>query len=345
MLGRAWAFGSANRLLKNTREAFECAARLVKERRFPFSCHICSPSNRERLALADSRDTNRKSEEMKTDNDKVRQTKILVADDDEAVRTSLRAVLELNAFLVTTAANVGEALHLIDAEPFDALLCDLHMPGAGDGFTVVGAMRHMNPDAVTLVFTGYPALKNAMDAILLQADEILVKPMEIPVLVALIREKLQKRGARKAANAERVAAILERDALTTITDWLARVNRASDLTSVPLSNEQRTGHLPRLFQELLHRLRVPHRLGTTEVSEAAADHGKDRCSQGYSVPMMVEESRILQVSIFQTLQNNLTTVDFSSLLLDVMTIADEVDSQLKQAISSFMEEAARRAAA
>jgi hypothetical protein len=51
--------------------------------------------------------------------------------------------------------------------------------------------------------------------------------------------------------------------------------------------------------------------------------------------MIVEESRILQVSIFQTLQNSLTTVDFSLLLIDVMTIADEVDSQLKQTIVSF----------
>ena len=54
--------------------------------------------------------------------------------------------------------------------------------------------------------------------------------------------------------------------------------------------------------------------------------------------MIVEESRILQVSIFQTLQNSLPTVDFSLLLIDVMTIADEVDSQLKQTIVSFTEQ-------
>ena len=71
------------------------------------------------------------------------------------------------------------------------------------------------------------------------------------------------------------------------------------------------------------------------MSEAAVEHGKTRYAQGYSVAMIVEESRILQVSIFQTLQHNLTTVDFSLLLLDVMTIADEVDSQLKQTLVSF----------
>jgi hypothetical protein len=51
--------------------------------------------------------------------------------------------------------------------------------------------------------------------------------------------------------------------------------------------------------------------------------------------MMVEESRALQVSIFNTLQNNLGVADFITLLLDVMTIADEVDSQLKQSLIGY----------
>jgi hypothetical protein len=60
--------------------------------------------------------------------------------------------------------------------------------------------------------------------------------------------------------------------------------------------------------------------------------------------MIIEESRILQVSIFHTLQTNLSVVDFSLLLIDVMTIADEVDSQLKQTVMSFAESAAEIAA-
>ena len=46
--------------------------------------------------------------------------------------------------------------------------------------------------------------------------------------------------------------------------------------------------------------------------------------------MMVQESRILQVSIFETIQRNLSRVDFSLVLPDVMILADEVDSQLAQ---------------
>jgi hypothetical protein len=143
---------------------------------------------------------------------------------------------------------------------------------------------------------------------------------------------------------ERVASILERETPTTIHDWLERVEREDELTCVPLDKEQRTGHLPKLLQELIHRLRVPRNLGTKQVSEAAVQHGKVRLSQGYSVSMIIEESRILQVSIFHTLQKNLSSVDFSLLLTDVMTIADEVDSQLKQTIASFMGQAAARTA-
>ena len=59
--------------------------------------------------------------------------------------------------------------------------------------------------------------------------------------------------------------------------------------------------------------------------------------QNRSEFLVVEESRILQVRIFNTLQDNLVRVDFSKVLLDVMTIADEVDSQLKQAMLSYAE--------
>jgi len=270
--------------------------------------------------------------------------RILIVDDNEIVRESLKEVLELSEFCVTTAKNVSEAIHLIDTEAFDVLLSDLHMPGAGDGFTVISAMRHKHPNAVTLLFTGYPALKEAMDAILLQADEVLVKPMPIREMVTLIRERLEKRRTRRTSYTERVATILEREANTAIAEWLGRVKKEDELNHIALNDEQRTGHLPQLIRELVHRLRVPRNLGTKQPSDGAVMHGTVRRSQGYSIPMIIEESRILQVSIFNTLQSNLKVVDFSLLLVDVMTIADEVDSQLKQTIVSFSETSGSRAA-
>ena len=141
-------------------------------------------------------------------------------------------------------------------------------------------------------------------------------------------------------NRERVAAILESDTSAIIIDWLDRVERDGDLTRVPLSKEERTEHLPKLIWELARRLRVPRKPGT----KAAVRHGKARRSQGYSVPMIEKESRILQVCIFETLQNNLSTEDFSLLLTDAMTLDEGIDSQLKQTLTSFMRQTARIAA-
>jgi hypothetical protein len=114
------------------------------------------------------------------------------------------------------------------------------------------------------------------------------------------------------------------------------VKHDQELTCIPLSFEDRTGHLPNLIADLVYRLRTPSTT-SAQISIAAREHGDLRREQGYTAAMVVEESRILQVSIFNTLQKNLSRVDFSKVLLDVITIADEVDSQLKQAMFSFVE--------
>jgi CheY-like chemotaxis protein len=272
--------------------------------------------------------------------------RVLLVDDNDSIRTTMQLVLELNKFEVVAASSVNEALGHIARDKFDVLLCDLHMPGRGDGLTVVSAMRHANARAVTLVFSGYPEMNEAVSAILLQADEILVKPLDIPSLIGLIAERLANREHSKARTMENVSAILEREGSATILDWLARVQLDKELTRVPLTFEERTGHLPQLLRDLVVRLRKRQKLDADSTTSASAwGHGKKRFRQGYSVAMMVQESRMLQVSIFQTLQSNLPSIDFSLLLTDVMCIADEVDSQLAQSMRSYTGEQSAHAAA
>ncbi len=266
-------------------------------------------------------------------------TRVLIVDDDDLIRTTLSLILEYGNFEVVTAASVNDALRLIGSQTFDVLLSDLHMPGAGDGLTVVSAMRHSNPAAVTIIFSGFPEMKQAAAAILLQADEVLVKPMAPMALIQTIRERLKRGTSSRPSPAENVATILEQSAQSTIDDWLLRVELEPQIIGVPLGPEERCAHLPQLFRDLVFRLRNPLPLGTRAlVSPSAASHGLLRREQGYSAASMVEESRMLQVSIFQTLQNNLFRVDFSLLLVGVMAIADEVDSQLAQAMASYISE-------
>jgi CheY-like chemotaxis protein len=261
--------------------------------------------------------------------------RVLVVEDDESVRLMLHEGLHRDGFEVVVASNVRDALQLIAKEAFDVLLSDLHMPLAGDGFTLVSAMRHTHPSALTIVLSGDPALDEAMSAIISQADEIFSKPIRIGELKELIRSRLANPQFIKRTKPESVASILEREIETTIQNWLDIVDQDAELTCIPLSRIERTGHLPRLLLDLVVRLRLDSGLGAP-ISQAARDHGAMRLQQGYTATMVVEESRILQVSIFSTLQRNLCGVDFSRLLLDVVTIADEVDSQLKQAMSSYV---------
>src|ERR1700726_2222261 len=165
--------------------------------------------------------------------------KVLVVDDDDAIREMMTATLEHKGFGVVAAANVTEALKLITTESFDVLITDLHMPNPSDGFAVITAMRHAQPDALTLLVSGYPDVKSAMDAILLEADDIIVKPFEAGKLAEMVRDKLVPRKPAAHAPKERVAAILQRCISHIVEDWLVRVKKNKRLNLVSLTDKER----------------------------------------------------------------------------------------------------------
>jgi CheY-like chemotaxis protein len=265
--------------------------------------------------------------------------KILLVDDDEMLNTIMRNLLEREGFDITVAGNVAEALKLISLEPYDVLLSDLHMPGAADGLTVISAMRHLNPKAIAVLLTSFPEMDVAAQAILRQADEIMIKRTDPTEMVESIKRRIASGTTYSQPKVESVATILERASPSCIEAWFLEVQLDTRLSFVPLTPEQRCAHLPQLFRDLVARLRAALPFGSKgPLSAFAANHGLTRRRQGYSAAMMVEESRILQVCIFHTLEESLASIDFSVLLTQVMTIADEVDSQLRQAMECYVEE-------
>jgi ActR/RegA family two-component response regulator len=266
--------------------------------------------------------------------------RVLLVDDDDVVREMMSRSLESKGFEVVAVGGVTEALKCIATEKFAVLITDLHMPNAGDGFTVISAMRHSQPKALTMLLSGFPDVKSAMEAIILEADEIVVKPVEVKQLAELVRERLLIQRPANRPNKERVSEILHRCAAVVVRDWLVRVRANRALNHLALGDEDRTGHLPRLIEDLVSRLNR-HVTGSPQDddaihSPAAVLHGELRYAQGYTPEMLVQESRILQVTLFGTLKANMNALDFSLLLPDVMTIADEVDAQLTQTMGSFM---------
>jgi CheY-like chemotaxis protein len=263
--------------------------------------------------------------------------RVLLVDDDDTDLFLTRKALEKQNCEVVSANTVNEALRQIASQSFDVLLTDLHIPEAGDGFSVVTVMRHCQPEALTLVASDFPDVQKAMNAILLQADEVLVKPFDAKRLAGLMdRGKVTSLPPLRPAK-EGVASILDRDAAELMRHWLARVGQVEELTVLPIAREDRTKYLPEMIGSITARLRGTRDMEAVDnASPAAVKHGQCRYRQGYTAPLIVQESRLLQVSIFETIQRNLATVDFTTVLLDIMIIADEVDSQLKQTIDSFL---------
>jgi ActR/RegA family two-component response regulator len=263
-------------------------------------------------------------------------SRVLLVDDDENDIFLTRKSLEAKNHEVTSASTVIEALHLIATQSFDVLITDLHMPEPGDGYAVVTAMRHTQPKVLTLVVSGYPDVQRAMTAISLEADEIMVKPVDMERVAELLVGRGRSESSPRSAK-EGVANILDRDVAITIQQWLSRVGDVAELPSIPLGGKGRSEHIPEMIKNISARLRTAHSIEVVDrPSSAAVAHGQLRHRQGYTAPMIVQESRILQVCIFETIQRNLATVDFTSVLPEIMIIADEVDSQLKQSIGSFL---------
>jgi ActR/RegA family two-component response regulator len=262
--------------------------------------------------------------------------RLLLAEGDDALREMLHTALERDGFDVVAVSAVRRALRCIATEKFDALLSDLNMPPHADaGFTVVSAMRHTHPDAVTLLLNGHPELDRAVLAICSQADDVLVKPIEIASVGERIHQKLANRVPHELLVKQSVASILEQCLDATIQGWMKLVGHDEELNCVPLTFEDRVGHLPNLLADLISRLLNPL-TAKANISIPAREHGVLRRKQGYTAAMLVEECRILQISIFNTLQANLRRVNVGPVLLDVIRIANEVDSQLKQAMLSFV---------
>ena len=282
--------------------------------------------------------------ELSTKLKQMEDPKILVIDDKEQVRRSLKRTLEYSQFQIVAAANVDEGLRLIDMEPFDVLLSDWHLTEAGNGFAAVSAMHNKNPYALTLVYTGYSELKQALNFILFESDEVLEKQMFVPRIPEPFYEKVNSRDTQRASCMGQVATILECNVFMTMMDWLDRVEHDDKLTCVSLSAEERTGQYAKLIGELAHHLRSPRKSGREAVSGAAAAQGALRHSQGYTVAMILKEMHIFEVSLFETLYSHMDLEDFRFVLSNSQAITGECDLQVKQTLASFTRQRAKSAA-
>ena len=101
--------------------------------------------------------------------------RILVVDDEGAIRYSISKTLQRVGYQVHTAASGEEALDLMKRQDYDVVLTDIRMPGLS-GVDLLAKIKERAPDAVVILLTGYASLETAIESLRLGAHDYLVKP-------------------------------------------------------------------------------------------------------------------------------------------------------------------------
>jgi len=136
------------------------------------------------------------------------QARILVIDDDEAVRKSHEVVLKANGYEVDVAENGKEAIKKSKTKLYNLALVDLRLPDMG-GIELLTSMRETVPKTVKIIITGYPSQENAIEAVNRGADGYMVKPYTMEELLRKIKKQLQKQQEAKKYSEEKVKEFIE----------------------------------------------------------------------------------------------------------------------------------------
>jgi DNA-binding response OmpR family regulator len=258
-------------------------------------------------------------------------------DDEPAIRMTLSAILKQNGFEVTVAATVPESLALIAAEKYDILISDLNIGQPGDGFTVVSAMRRTQPEAVTIILTGYPAFESALRAIREQVDDFITKPADMDELLGNLRQRLERRQQRTPMVTKRFRQIILENKQNIIEDWLRIVEEAPEIASMPLARDQRINHMPEVLDELVRSRSSEQAIASERALEAAAKHGVRRREQRYTIPMILEEGRILHFVISDYMRRNLLLIEISFLIPDLNEVSDRIHRLVQESVKAYLQ--------
>lgn len=117
--------------------------------------------------------------------------RVLVIDDDKSILRTTCLALEKNGFEADTAETGKEALEKLKNQQYDVLLVDLRLPDI-DGTEVLS--RTNLPNAVKIMFTGYPSFVSGIEAMDRGVDAYLPKPVRPEEIVMVIKAKLASKG-------------------------------------------------------------------------------------------------------------------------------------------------------
>jgi DNA-binding NtrC family response regulator len=134
--------------------------------------------------------------------------RILIVDDDEAIRTTMKAILEDEGYSVDSASSGKEAIKKTLEQTYNLALLDIRLPDM-EGVELLGKMKDNIPRMRKIMVTGFPTLQNAIEAVNKNADVYLIKPVDVDKLLASVKEQLEKQEDDKKFNEQKVAEFIE----------------------------------------------------------------------------------------------------------------------------------------
>ena len=134
--------------------------------------------------------------------------RILVVDDDENIRNTMKTILEDEGYIVDLAATGSEAIQKTKQTAYNIALLDIRLPDI-EGVELLKMIKDTVPRTRKIMVTGYPSMQNAISALNKSADAYLIKPIDIENFLNIIKEQLLLQEKEKEFSELKVAEFIE----------------------------------------------------------------------------------------------------------------------------------------
>jgi DNA-binding NtrC family response regulator len=134
--------------------------------------------------------------------------RILVVDDDESIRKTMKAILEDEGYIVDLAATGSEAIQKTKEKAYNIALLDIRLPDM-EGIELLKLIKDTVPHTRKIMVTGYPSMQNAVAALNKNADAYLIKPVNVEKLLNTVKEQLQLQEDERRFSEQKVAEFIE----------------------------------------------------------------------------------------------------------------------------------------
>ncbi len=134
--------------------------------------------------------------------------RILIVDDDESIRNTVKIILEDEGYTVDLAATGNEAIKMTQKTAYNVALLDIRLPDM-EGVELLKLIKDNVPRTRKIMVTGYPSMQNAITALNKNADAYLVKPVDVEKLLNTVKDQLRQQEEEKNFSEMKVAEFIE----------------------------------------------------------------------------------------------------------------------------------------